>query len=430
MNRKWARSAWTLLGLGLAGLGVSLYLLSVHRAIAAAQGAGYTGFCNINETVNCEVVLSSRYAYLFGYPVAGWAALAYLGLLGLAAAMLRVSRFSTRRRLAQLTFGFVAWNAIFSYYMAAVALFSIGAICILCTSLYVINTAALPAGWMLYAGVEAEGRKRGSASPDLARRNRLVIGGSVAVLVAILALAAYEGRRGGAQTLDEIRRANPDFYRWYTSQPIEQVPAVGRDLGGPDAAVTIIEFSDFECGHCAAAHRVLQEVLPRYRGEVRVVFRNYPLDKSCNPLLTTQLHDYACEAAVAAECAGEQGKFWPYHDLLFENQSDLSPENLRRFARQLKLDMDAFQSCLGSEKAHERVKQDVEEGNRLRIESTPTMFINGRVIHGSLDADLLRYAIAIERAKLQSLRENRDRDAVARAFPRRPAARVERRASA
>jgi protein-disulfide isomerase len=163
--------------------------------------------------------------------------------------------------------------------------------------------------------------------------------------------------------------------------------------------VTIVEFSDFQCGHCAKATRVLKEVLPRYSGQVRVIFRHYPLDRACNSALQGQVHELACAAAVAAECAAEQGRFWEYHDLLFANQSRFDAESLASYARGLRLDMTAFSQCIAGAEARAKVARDVEQGNRLGIESTPTLFLNGRTVRGSLDADLLRQAINIERAK-------------------------------
>ena len=92
---------------------------------------------------------------------------------------------------------------------------------------------------------------------------------------------------------------------------------------GRQLLVVIAEFSDFECGHCAQVYRAFKNVLPRYRDDVRLEFFHYPLDDACNPAMTRPLHRNACLAAAASECAAAQGKFWPYHDLLFDNQKQL-----------------------------------------------------------------------------------------------------------
>ena len=167
--------------------------------------------------------------------------------------------------------------------------------------------------------------------------------------------------------------------------------AKGRD-GAP---VTIVEFSDFQCPACAHAFLDLQDVVRR-RSDVRLVFRHFPLDQHCNDGIEHGVHPMACVAACAAECAAQQGKFWEYHDLLFENQAGLARDNLFAFARDLGLDMQRFRTCLDAPETLELVREDVRAGDSLGIESTPTIFINGRRIPGALDRHYYDYAITIE----------------------------------
>jgi protein-disulfide isomerase len=138
--------------------------------------------------------------------------------------------------------------------------------------------------------------------------------------------------------------------------------------GSPMAPVTIVEFSDFECPYCGRAHPVLTELLREFEGQVKVVFRNYPLSG----------HPRALPAARAAVAAGQQGKFWEMADLLFEHQRALEDEDLVRYAEQLNLDMERFQVDLHSPATQEAVERDREAGRRLGVEGTPTFFINGR----------------------------------------------------
>src|SRR5438093_1453862 len=125
-----------------------------------------------------------------------------------------------------------------------------------------------------------------------------------------------------ATNLAEVRMRDPQFVDWYTGlpvRPLRELTAGEEHVKGPeDAAITIVEFSDFQCPHCAEAFPELRKLL-RSRSDVRLVFRHYPLDSSCNTSLPVPLHPNACLAAIAAECAGDQGRFWEYHDVLFEN---------------------------------------------------------------------------------------------------------------
>lgn len=138
--------------------------------------------------------------------------------------------------------------------------------------------------------------------------------------------------------------------------------------GGAMAPVTIVEFSDFECPYCGRAHPVVNELLREFEGQVRVIFRNYPLSG----------HPRAMPAARAAVAAGEQGKFWEMADLLFEHQRALEDEDLERYAAQLGLDIERFRADLRSPETQASIERDRTEGSRLGVEGTPTFFINGR----------------------------------------------------
>jgi hypothetical protein len=138
--------------------------------------------------------------------------------------------------------------------------------------------------------------------------------------------------------------------------------------GAPMAPVLIVEFSDFECPYCGSAAPMLERILREFDGRVKLVFKNYPLDQ----------HPRAMPAARAAVAAGKQGKFWEMHDLLFGNQQSLEDEDFERYAVQLGLDLPRFQADMASPDTQARIDADKAEGRRVRLEGTPTMFINGR----------------------------------------------------
>lgn len=148
----------------------------------------------------------------------------------------------------------------------------------------------------------------------------------------------------------------------------------GFARGAKDAAVTIVEFSDFQCPYCQAATDTMHQLMSQYAGKVKWVFRDFPIP---------HLHPLAPKAHEAARCAAEQGKFWEYHDLLFERSPRLSPAELKQYARELKLGGEDFDKCLDSGKNQTTVASDVEEGSRLGATGTPTFFINGRMLVGA-----------------------------------------------
>jgi protein-disulfide isomerase len=144
---------------------------------------------------------------------------------------------------------------------------------------------------------------------------------------------------------------------------------------------------------------VLKNVLTRHPNDIRVIFRHYPLDTTCNPDLKQQVHPSACEAAQAAECAGEQGQFWPYADLLFADQRRYSAQDLEAYASRLGLDMGRFKGCLAEGRGREAVRQDVEEANRIKVQVTPTLVVNGHKIEGGLSAEQFAVVIAVEKRR-------------------------------
>ncbi len=144
--------------------------------------------------------------------------------------------------------------------------------------------------------------------------------------------------------------------------------------GNADAPVTVIEFSDFECPYCARVQSTIKSVEKTYGDKVRLVFRHYPLP----------FHKKAPKASEAAQCAADQGRFWEYHDALFEDQDDFSVPHLKKLAVGLKLDIGQFNKCLNGNRHADRVAADLAEGRRLGISGTPTFFINGIKLVGAV----------------------------------------------
>jgi protein-disulfide isomerase len=157
-------------------------------------------------------------------------------------------------------------------------------------------------------------------------------------------------------------------------------------VGPEDAPITIVEFADFKCSYCARFHNeTVQTIFEDYEGQVRLIFRDYPI------LGATSL-----EAAYASECADSQGVFWPYHDLLYENQQILDRDAFIAFAEELELDVDAFTTCLDDETYRDEVFADYTDGQNLGVTGTPTFYINGRPIVGAQPYTVFASAINAE----------------------------------
>jgi protein-disulfide isomerase len=148
------------------------------------------------------------------------------------------------------------------------------------------------------------------------------------------------------------------------------VSATDHLLGPLQAPITIVEYGDFECPNCKQAAPALKLLLGRFAGRVRLVFRHFPLE---------EVHPHALHAALAAEAAAGQGKFWAMHDVLFDNQSHLKLPQLRSYAQRIELDMARYDADMGDTVYLQRVREDIEGGRRSGVRATPGIFLNGAI---------------------------------------------------
>jgi protein-disulfide isomerase len=168
------------------------------------------------------------------------------------------------------------------------------------------------------------------------------------------------------------------------------VDTAGAQVRGPSAApVTIVEFSDFHCPYCRQVQPILKQLLDAYGDRLRIVYKDMPIDS---------LHPQARSVAEAARCAGDQGKFWEFHDHVYANAPDGSAETLQRYAKDSGVDVARFESCRASRTHQAQVQKDVQQGADLGLTGTPGFFINGRFLNGSQPLDTFRRVIDQELA--------------------------------
>ncbi len=206
------------------------------------------------------------------------------------------------------------------------------------------------------------------------------------------ALAALEARLADARAkIAELETTldDPQKYQEYQlaqvqaefeQETVNELALDGIPFKGPEkAAVRIVEFSDFMCPYCRNLADAFTNYMSQSDGRVAIYFKNYPLDQACNPALSRTVHDGACELALGAVCAHEQGKFWPYHDQVFgEPPSNPTNDDVVTIATAAGLDGDQLRTCLGSSSASQTLTAQIEEAQRLEVRSTPTIYINGK----------------------------------------------------
>ncbi len=367
-------------------------VLFIHQQLAASQGA-YTSFCDISEGMSCDAVLGSTFANFLGVPVGAWALVAYLGAGALAVYLMRAGE-KERLPVATSLLGLTGAMLGVSLYFFFVSTFVIGVLCPMCLSMDAVNLALFAGSWALFRTIARSDRT--DFSPG-----RILGAAAVATVLSVVVLTVVQGSSGptGPITLEGIKENDPRFYAFYVSQPIVDAPIDERHRARTeDAPITIVEFSDYQCPYCKRAFLDLSAVLAQEEQDVQIIHRNFPLNADCNPAIESRNHAVACEVAVASECASRQGKGAAFSYLLFTNQDDLPTADLESFAQQAGLDVATYRACVDSPEALAAVEKDVQDGLDAGVESTPTLFINGRLIKGGFSRpEQYRYALAIER---------------------------------
>jgi len=176
--------------------------------------------------------------------------------------------------------------------------------------------------------------------------------------------------------------------------PVDYDPE--RTRGVPAAKITMIEFTDFRCPFCLQAYTTVKNLLKKYEGKVKLAFRDLPLREA---------DAQGPGPADAARCAWEQGKFWEYHDLLFENQDETSGSAYREYAEDLSLNLNQFNSCVEGEKYREQIQTDFREALSLAIPGTPFFYINGIPLNGARPQPEFEEIIDAELARLESQKD-------------------------
>lgn len=182
-----------------------------------------------------------------------------------------------------------------------------------------------------------------------------------------------------AEVLTDLRKMEEASHPLTQELQAKIAAADAPSLGKKDAPVVLVVFSDFQCPFCQKAAKAMSDAVAKYPGQVRLVFRHFPL----------KFHENANGAAKAAVAAAEQGKFWEYNDLLFADQKALSPASYLDYAERLKLNTKRFASAQESDKTQKRIDADIELGKSVSVQGTPTLFVNGKRSRNAADLEAL-----------------------------------------
>jgi protein-disulfide isomerase/uncharacterized membrane protein len=392
------RAALFALLCSLVGLGASAAAAYTHYHLL--YDPAYRSFCDVNETISCTQVYLSRFSTIRGIPVALFGATAFVGA-GLLSISGLIARPAIRESVPGYLFVLSTLSLAVILYLGYASFVLLKAVCLLC-----LTTYAAVIGLFLVSGAATSFPM--TTLPRRASHDVRVFAGSpLAIVIAILFLAgavstlAWFPREGAASPGDPAGQAaapaptpqqTSEFERWYSSQP--RVPLVVSPEG---AKVLVVKFNDFQCPACGQSYLQYKPIFAKYEAEhpgaVKLVLKDYPLNRDCNDALGQTIHSAACEAAVAVRLAGAHNKTEAMEEWLYTHQPAMTPPSVRQAARDVGqiADFDAkYQSTLSL------VKGDVALGRQLGIKSTPTFFINGVKVEGALPPQYFEQAIAYE----------------------------------
>jgi uncharacterized membrane protein/protein-disulfide isomerase len=392
------RAALFALLCSLVGLGAASAAAYTHYHILSDPT--YRSFCDVNETISCTQVYLSRFSTVRGIPVALFGAMAFGAATLLSVAAL-TARPAVRENVPGYLFVLSTLSLAVILYLGYASFVLLKAVCLLC-----LTTYAAVIGLFLVSGAATTFPM--TTLPRRASRDVRVFAGSpLAIVVAILFFAgaastlAWFPREGtvtdqAGQATTTPPAPTPDqtseFQRWYASQP--RVPLVVPNEG---AKVLVVKFNDFQCPACGQSYLQYKPIFAKYEaehpGQVKLVLKDYPLNKDCNDAIGQTLHPSACDAAVAVRLSQAHNKLEAMEEWLYTHQPAMTPPSVRQAARDIGqvTDFDAkYQSTLSL------VKGDVALGRQLGIKSTPTFFINGVKVEGALPPQYFDQAIAYE----------------------------------
>jgi protein-disulfide isomerase len=176
------------------------------------------------------------------------------------------------------------------------------------------------------------------------------------------------------------------------AEAMKVISVVGAPIRGKeDAPITIVEYCDFQCPFCKKSRPTLKQILDTYPEQVRILYKHFPLS----------FHREAMNAHRASLAAGEQGKFWEMHDLIFDSPDGLSPDVMRKHAQQLGLDMAKFDADYASDRILKKIEADQEEGKKALVRGTPAFFVNGKMVSGAQPFEAFKKEIDAQLAALK-----------------------------
>ncbi len=405
IRKKQVYYTWQLVA-AILGLAASLYTSIQHTRLKLGIQDGKS-FCSLGGYVDCDVVNNSQFSEVFGIPLGTLGALFFCVLLIVG---ILFPPEDKNFGFGQRVLGYLAFSATLIDFipLLGIQIFYLKTICLMCLFIYAMtlthlffNSKLAGAKGSLMEMISAVARRGVGLNRKLISTPRLALSSILLLMFVTILFLLPSFIKSETNDYAMIDSTVEKFFLTWKDKPQKKFPVDPADgvYGLSQARVQVVEFSDFECPFCRRMAFQIHTFLPSYKDKIQFVFKHYPLDTSCNPKMTYQMHAHACKLARLATCASAENKFWEFHDKVFLSMTDddvkAGWDEIQKHVSNV-IPQDQIEKCLKSPKSFEAVSANVALGNQLNLQGTPTIYINGKEVSIPKTPENLKRLIDLE----------------------------------
>ncbi|WCL48619.1 vitamin K epoxide reductase/DsbA family protein [Leptospira sp. GIMC2001] len=388
------------IGLGIAALGVflSFFLILEYYGTAGEVGQGLCGI--VGEPGSCKQVAESKYSALRSLPILGDVPVALLGFAYYGSLAFGFFKLGTAKSteevssVVSLLFPFILLGIGIDIILFLISTLAIGTVCSMCLMTYAVTIALLALILFIKKQIDTSGESNFVISLKKNFMNYAI------AFLAFFSLGLVAGKAsandsGKVGSVSESSSYGSKIAKFESGKNLGLVTEGSAMVGDKSAPITIVKFADFNCGHCMHASHILNQMLVEYDGMIKVVYMNFPLDSNCNRLVGRAAPGASsCVAATASLCGEKQGKFREVYNGLYsdtENGVMHTAATVSNVASKSGLDMNKFRSCMSSQSVQQQLQKEIDQAEKVNIQSTPSIFINDKAIEaGTPDVNFLK----------------------------------------
>ena len=377
----------------IAGIITSVYSTLHHLELR--QNGHTMAACNINSVVNCDAVAASKYSEIFQIPLGVWG-LGYFLAMALLSGTIFFNHKSSKDH-EPTWFLLAASGLVMSLVLGGISLGVLGTVCIVCIIVYALTFVQAGIAWKLWAARRS--------SLDFSPKTTYA--GFTTAGIALIACVLGFNFLKPTGVLPTEFQDTPGKHDGVGAPPLQAITpkdipinknvysGLGEDFrqGPDDAKIVIVEFADYMCPACGGTAPILEDLRRQLGNRALFVFKNFQLSSQCNASMQNDMHPLSCDIAKIARCAGSIGRFWDFHLKAYQEQSKASKETVREWGKYVGLTPKQMDECLASKDIQAKLLDDAALGNKIGVNSTPSIYINGFQYQGERTAVAMRAAV-------------------------------------